>query len=115
MTTLLVEVAAEETALTWNAWVSLGTFATCTIFVLAYSILARWWTTYEGRVMTGKAVAIGLLALYTFIAIEIAPESNIIRWARVVLVGVIGVFMIFQTVRLVTNQLNRSKHRRYSQ
>lgn len=113
--TLVVDVAADETAMTWNAWVSLGTFVTCVVFILAYTVLARWWTTYEGRVMTGKATAIGLLALYTFIVVEVAPESSFMRWARVGLVALIGVFMIFQTVRLVTIQLNRSKHRRYQQ
>lgn len=112
----LVTIAADDTAMTWNAWVSLGTFVTCVAFVLAYTVLARWWTTYEGRVMTGKAIAIGLLALYTFIVVEVAPESSVMRWARVVLVAMIGVFMIFQTGRLVTNQLNRNnKHRRFPQ
>lgn len=91
----------------WNAWVSLGTAIACLVFITAYATLARWWKTYEGRVMMGKATAIGLLALYTFVAVKIAPESEVTRWARVVLVGVIGVFMIFQTLRLVTNQTNR--------
>ncbi|AZS06669.1 membrane protein [Streptomyces phage Hiyaa] len=93
---------------TWNAWVSLGTAITCFLFVTAYAVLARWWRTYEGRVMMGKATAIGLLALYTFIITEVAPDSASARWARVVLVGIIGVFMVFQTIRLVTNQLGRT-------
>lgn len=99
----------------WNAWISLGTAIACLVFVAAYALLARWWKTYEGRVMMGKAVAIGLLALYTFVAVKIAPESEVIRWSRVVLVGVIGVFMLFQTGRLIssqTNRLNKDKNRR---
>lgn len=91
----------------WNAWVSLGTAIACLVFIAAYALLARWWKTYEGRVMMGKAVAIGLLALYTFIAVKIAPESEPTRWARVVVIGMIGVFMIFQTRRLITNQTSR--------
>lgn len=97
----------------WNAWVSLGTAIACLLFVAAYAILARWWRTYEGRVMMGKAVAIGLLAAYTFVAVKIAPESEVARWARVVLVGVVGVFMIFQTWRLITNQTNKNLDRRH--
>lgn len=96
----------------WNAWVSLGTAIACFLFVAAYAILAKWWRTYEGRVMMGKAAAIGLLALYTFVAVKIIPESEIMRWARVALVGVIGVFMIFQTFRLVTNQTSKNLDRR---
>ncbi|QNJ57636.1 membrane protein [Streptomyces phage Keanu] len=96
----------------WNAWISLGTAIACLLFVAAYAVLARWWRTYEGRVMMGKAVAIGLLALYTFVAVKIAPESEATRWARVVLVGVIGVFMLFQTARLISNQLGRTYNNR---
>ncbi len=105
--TLVIDAAAADTAVAWNAWVSLGTSLACLAFVAAYMILARWWVTYEGRVMMGKAVAIGLLALYTFVAVEIAPESTVMRWARVGLMAVIGVFMLFQTARLVTNQVGR--------
>lgn len=91
----------------WNAWVSLGTAIACLVFVAAYAILARWWKTYEGRVMMGKAVAIGLLSLYTFVVVKIVPDSEFARWARVGLVGAIGVFMLFQTRRLITNQTHR--------
>jgi ABC-type nickel/cobalt efflux system permease component RcnA len=91
----------------WNAWVSLGTALTCFAFVAAYAVLARWWRTYEGKVMMGKAVAIGLLALYTFVAVEYAPDSEALRWARVAMVAAIGVFMIFQTARLISNQVGR--------
>ncbi|QJD53976.1 membrane protein [Streptomyces phage Galactica] len=90
-----------------NAWVSFGTALACLLFVSAYAVLARWWRTYEGRVMMGKAVAIGLLALYTFIVIKVAPESDAMRWARVGLVAIIGVFMLFQTARLISNQVGR--------
>lgn len=95
------------TSMTWNAWVSLGTALACLLFIVAYAILARWWRTYEGKVMMGKAVAIGLLAAYTFVVVKIAPESEVMRWARVVLVAAIGVFMLFQTRRLVSNQASR--------
>jgi phosphate starvation-inducible membrane PsiE len=113
----LLGTAADDVpaSMTWNAWVSLGTALACLLFVAAYAILAKWWRTYEGKVMMGKAVAIGLLAAYTFIVVEVAPESEVMRWARVVLVAAIGVFMIFQTGRLFINQFNRSKHRRYTQ
>lgn len=91
----------------FNAWASLGTALTCFVFVAAYAILARWWRTYEGKVMMGKAFAIGLLALYTPIIQYIAPESPVMRWARVAVVVAIGVFMVFQTGRLITNQTHR--------
>lgn len=112
-----VGAATDEvpTSMTWNAWVSLGTALACLLFVAAYAVLAKWWRTYEGKVMMGKAIAIGLLAAYTFIVVELAPESEVMRWARVALVAAIGVFMLFQTGRLVSHQLNRSKHRRYNQ
>jgi len=97
----------------WNAWVSFGTALTCFAFVVAYAVLARWWRTYEGRVMMGKAVAIGLLALYTWVVVVVAPESEAMRWARVVLVAAIGVFFVFQTARLLTQQFNqRNRHRK---
>jgi hypothetical protein len=98
---------AVDSAQHWNAWVSLGTAVACLLFIIAYAVLARWWRTYEGRVMMGKAVAIGLLALYTFVVIEVAPESDAMRWSRIGLVAAIGVFMVFQTLRLVTSQMNR--------
>jgi hypothetical protein len=99
-------------SMTWNAWVSLGTALACLLFVAAYAILARWWRTYEGKVMMGKAVAIGLLAAYTFVVVEVAPESEVMRWARVGLVAAIGVFMLFQTGRLFINQISRNRHRK---
>lgn len=98
---------AVDSAQNLNAWVSLGTALACLLFVAAYAVLARWWRTYEGRVMMGKAVAIGLLALYTFVVVKIAPESTAMRWARVGLVAIIGVFMLFQTARLISNQVGR--------
>jgi len=104
-------VAADATA--WNAWVSLATALACLAFVAAYALLARWWRSYEGRVMMGKAVAIGLLALYTFLVVEVVPESTAMRWARVVLVGAIGAFMVLQTGRLIFNQTHhRNRHRK---
>lgn len=92
----------------WNAWVSFGTAICCLLFVVAYAVLARWWQTYEGRVMMGKAIAIGGLALYSFIVIKIAPESTSARWIRIALVGSLGVFMLFQTGRLISNQTKRN-------
>lgn len=91
----------------FNAWASLGTALTCFVFVAAYAVLARWWRTYEGKVMMGKAVAIGLLALYTPIVQYVAPDSPVLRWLRVAVITAIGVFMVFQTGRLVTNQIGR--------
>jgi len=106
-------VSDSSASMTWNAWVSLATALACFAFVVAYAVLARWWRTYEGRVMMGKAVAIGLLALYTWIVVKVAPESEGMRWARVALVAAIGVFMVFQTGRLLTNQFNkRNRHRK---
>lgn len=90
-----------------NAWVSLGTAIACLLFIVAYAVLARWWRTYEGRIMMSKAVAIMLLALYTFLVVEVTPESTALRWVRIVVVGVIGVFMIAQTVVLARRQLVR--------
>lgn len=97
----------------WNAWVSLGTGIASFMFVLAYALLARWWRTYEGRVMMGKAVVIGLLAFYAFVVVEVAPESDAMRWARAALMAAVGVFMVLQTLRLIVNQLDRkNRHRR---
>lgn len=94
---------------TWNAWVSLGTAFTCLLFVVAYAVLARWWRTYEGKVLMGMNVAIGLLAAYTFIVVKVTPESTFMRWARVVVIATVGVFMLFQTRQLVTNQTARKR------
>lgn len=107
-------VAAVEVtrSLAWNSWVSLGTAVVCFVFVVVYTLVARWWKTYEGKVMVGKAVAIGLLALYTFLAVQVVPESEPMRWARVGIVAVIGVFMLAQTWRLITTQIDRNRHRR---
>lgn len=90
-----------------NAWVSLGTSIACLLFIVAYAVLARWWRTYEGKIMMSKAVAIMLLALYTFLVVKITPESTALRWGRVAVVGVIGVFMVAQTVVLARRQLIR--------
>lgn len=88
-----------------NAWASLITALACFAFVAAYAVLARWWTSYEGKVMMGKAVALGLLMAYTFLVVVVVPESTALRWARVVLVALIGVFMLFQTATLLRRQL----------
>ncbi len=105
----LIGRAAEDvsTSLNWNAWMSLAVSITCLVFIVAYSVLARWWASYEGKVMVTKAAAIGLLTAYTFLAVKVLPESEAMRWARVVLVGVIGLAMIAQTVRLFYNQFKR--------
>lgn len=95
------------TSLTWNAWVSLATAIACFAFVIAYTLLARWWKSYEGKVMTGKAVAIGLLAAYTFMSVKVSPENEAMRWARVGLVAIIGLAMIAQTARLISNQTKK--------
>lgn len=106
--TPLVKAAEDASAsLTWNAWVSLATAIACFVFVIAYTLLARWWRSYEGKVMTGKAVAIGLLSLYTYLSVEVTPENEAMRWARVGLVAVIALAMVAQTARLITNQLRK--------
>jgi len=99
-------------ALVWSAWASLFTGLASGSFVVAYSILARWWKTYEGRVMMGKAVAISLLGLYAFVAIRVAPQSEALRWASVVLMISVGVFMVAQTRRLIVNQVRRNNRHR---
>lgn len=105
-------VGVDSVGTVWNAWVSLATAAVCFAFVGVYAVLARWWRTYEGRVMMGKAVAIGLLALYSWVVTVLAPESEAMRWARVALVVSIGVFYVFQTARLLSAQFNRKDNRK---
>lgn len=106
--TLIGEASEVSASLTWNAWVSLATSIACLAFVVAYSALAKkWWASYEGKVMVGKAVAIGLLSVYTFLAVEVLPESEPMRWTRVGLMAAIGVAMITQTARLFYIQLKK--------
>lgn len=95
-----------------NAWVSLAGAIACVAFVVAYALLARWWTSTEGKVMMGKAVAIGLLLLYTFLVVVITPDSIVLRGARVVVVASIGVFMVIQTLNLLRRQLKRNTDKR---
>jgi membrane associated rhomboid family serine protease len=110
---MITAVDTDSASMTWNAWVSLGTALACFAFVAAYAVLARWWTSYEGRVMMGKAVAIGLLSLYTFLVVEVVPESTAMRWARAGVMAAIGLFMVFQTARVVKHQINRqNRHRK---
>lgn len=90
-----------------NAWVSLGTALACLVFIVSYAVLAKWWRTYEGKIMMSKAAAIMLLALYTFLVVKVMPESAAIRWARVIVMAAIGAFMIAQTVVLTRRQLVR--------
>lgn len=108
----LADAEVSSSATAWNIWASFATALASFAFVLAYALLARWWKTYEGRVMMGKAVAIGLLAAYTWVVVKVAPESEAMRWSRVVLVALIGLFMVFQTARLITRQINRRNQRR---
>lgn len=95
-----------------NAWISLGTAATCLLFVVSYAVLARWWRTYEGKIMMSKAAAIMLLTAYTFFVVKIVPESTALRVARIVLVALIGVFMLAQTAVLMRRQLRRQRDKR---
>lgn len=99
----------QTASLTWSAWVSLGTAVACFVFVLAYTLLANWWESYEGKIMTAKATAIGLLTAYTFLAVKVAPENEVMRWARVVVVAVIGLAMLAQTARLISNQISKER------
>lgn len=93
-----------------NAWVSLFMALACFLFVAAYAALARWWTSYEGRIMMGKAVALALLGAYTFYVGEINPDAYWARVVRAAVVVAIGVFMLFQTVVMARAQLRR-RHR----
>ena len=80
---LTAEVDNSSTVMSWNAWVSLATAVACFAFVVAYAVLARWWQTYEGRVMMGKAIAIGLLTLSVMLLLFplICPPSTPL-WSR---------------------------------
>jgi hypothetical protein len=95
-----------------NAWVSLATAIACLAFIATYAALARWWVSYEGRIMMTTATAIMALSAYTFAVVHIVPESTVLRVIRIVVVAAIGIVMIFQTVRVVRIQIKRRHSRK---
>jgi len=95
-----------------SAWVSFGAAVCGAIFIAAYAILAKWWRSNEGRVLMAFAATITLLCAYTWVVVEIIPDSTFARWARIVGVGIVGVLMLAQTWLLARAQMEHNKSRK---
>ena len=93
---------------TWmNAIMSgLGTIA-CGVFVATYHLRATWWRSEVGRNQMAFAAAIGLLCLYTVLAIILQDNECamvVLRSLRTVAVAAVIVLMVQRTRLLLHAQ-----------
>lgn len=86
-------------------------WATWTIFIVAYWLLARWWESDIGRNVMGVALVVwGLLALIA--AQQTWPDYALRTLAQALIYGGAVVFGAQRTVQMVREQLHKRKARR---
>lgn len=97
-----------------NAWVSFSTALSGLVFMTAYSLLAKWYKSAEGRLLMGFAFLVTFLTGYAWLVTLYASDSTLARWVRLLGVGLFGALMLVQTLMMWRAQTDRQEHRRNS-
>lgn len=92
-----------------GSWVSLGTALAALMFIVVYSVLAKWYTSAEGRLLMSFAALVTFLTGHAGITGLVAPNSIVAREIRVAGLAVFGGLMLVQTALLWRAQMRRRK------